>query len=57
MVEIVGLLVMILTGLAFVPLFRWLGRHYDGVEKAKKAETASEPSTKSSRKNRDLTLN
>ncbi|MBK8173391.1 MAG: hypothetical protein IPK60_24075 [Sandaracinaceae bacterium] len=37
MIEVVGMLGMIMVALAFVPVFKWLGRHYDTVEEKSRA--------------------
>ena len=54
MVEVVGMLLMMLVMLAFVPVFMWLGKHYDKVEKEKALVAAN---TKAAAKECDFGLN
>lgn len=58
MVELVGMLLMLVVALAFVPVFKWLGRHYDKVEKDKAlaAASASQASRRDSN-TRDFRIN
>lgn len=56
MIEVVGMLGMIMVGLAFVPVFKWLGRHYDKIEEPAHAHKGRVTQLSTNR-NSDVRLN